>query len=159
MCSISLFLRIHLIAKGDTKRTEVRCSPTAINREESNAIPCFRSSKAFAHRTCNLSWGWQRLSIDWQENTYSAKFSRKLMVISMLLLGKTSAMGSNSLENFVWSLFISHTDHDGIEMEWRGLAVNLMSTFVNLKTGCKPDKHWGLTTCQPICKKTIWIIQ
>gem|GEM_PF-2877655 len=28
-----------------------------------------------------------------------------------------------------------------------------MSTFDNLKTGCKPDKHWGLTTCQPIFKK------
>jgi hypothetical protein len=28
-----------------------------------------------------------------------------------------------------------------------------MSTFVNLKTGCKPDKHWGLTTCQPIYEK------
>ena len=27
--------------------------------------------------------------------------------------------------------------------------VNLVSTFDNLKTGCKPDKHWGLTTCQP----------
>ncbi len=29
-----------------------------------------------------------------------------------------------------------------------------MSTFVNLKIGCKPDKHWVLTTCQPICKKS-----
>ena len=32
-------------------------------------------------------------------------------------------------------------------------GVNLVSTFVNLKTGCKPDKHWVLTTCQPIHKK------
>ena len=32
--------------------------------------------------------------------------------------------------------------------------VNLLSTFDNLKTGCKPDKHWVLTTCQPICKKS-----
>jgi len=28
-----------------------------------------------------------------------------------------------------------------------------VSTFDNLKTGCKPDKHWGLTTCQPFHKK------
>ena len=31
--------------------------------------------------------------------------------------------------------------------------VNLVSTFDNLKTGCKPDKHWVLTTCQPFHKK------
>jgi hypothetical protein len=28
-----------------------------------------------------------------------------------------------------------------------------VSTFDNLKTGCKPDKHWILTTCQPILQK------
>ena len=28
-----------------------------------------------------------------------------------------------------------------------------MSTFDNLKTGCEPYKHWGLTTCQPFHKK------
>jgi hypothetical protein len=37
--------------------------------------------------------------------------------------------------------------------EWRAIAVNLLSTFDNLKSGCKPDKHWVLTTCQPIFKK------
>ena len=31
--------------------------------------------------------------------------------------------------------------------------VNLVSTFDNLKTGCKPDKHWVLTTCQPFYEK------
>ena len=32
-------------------------------------------------------------------------------------------------------------------------SVNLLSTFVNLKTGCKPDVQRVLTTCQPITQK------
>jgi hypothetical protein len=36
--------------------------------------------------------------------------------------------------------------------------VNLLSTFVNLKLGCKPDKQRVLTTCQPILEKLFCII-
>ncbi len=32
-------------------------------------------------------------------------------------------------------------------------SVNLLSTSVNLKTGCKPDVQRVLTTCQPITQK------
>ena len=41
-------------------------------------------------------------------------------------------------------------------MPWKKMTSevgNLVATFDNLKSGCKPDKRWDLTTCQPIYKK------